>query len=128
LKVLDRWTEILDEGGCIDVAYCDFMKAFDKVPHRRLLHKLQMYGSLVLYISLKIFVSSAYKYGSLANPMASCRSFIYNTKSTGPRTDPCGIPDVTDFHSVAATTSCITYKPSPCDLENPSNDAKDKDE
>jgi hypothetical protein len=33
LKVLDRWTEILDEGGCIDVAYCDFMKAFDKVPH-----------------------------------------------------------------------------------------------
>jgi hypothetical protein len=23
LKVLDRWTEILDEGGCIDVAYCD---------------------------------------------------------------------------------------------------------
>ena len=44
LKVLDRWTEILDEGGCIDVAYCDFMKAFDKVSHRRLLHKLQMYG------------------------------------------------------------------------------------
>jgi hypothetical protein len=37
LKVLDRWTEILHEGGCIDVAYCDFMKAFDKVPHRRLL-------------------------------------------------------------------------------------------
>jgi hypothetical protein len=27
LKVLDRWTEILDERGCIDVAYCDFMKA-----------------------------------------------------------------------------------------------------
>ena len=46
LKVLDRWTKILDEGGCIDVAYCDrgFMKPFDKVPHRRLLHKLQMYG------------------------------------------------------------------------------------
>ena len=44
LKVLDRWTNILDEGGCIDVAYCDFMKAFDKVPRRRLLHKLQMYG------------------------------------------------------------------------------------
>jgi hypothetical protein len=29
---------------------------------------------------------------------------------------------------VAATTSCITYKPSPCDLENPSNDAKGEDE
>jgi hypothetical protein len=33
--------------------------------------------SLVLYISLKIFVSSTYKYGSLANSMASGRSFIY---------------------------------------------------
>jgi hypothetical protein len=29
---------------------------------------------------------------------------------------------------VAATTSCITYKLSPCDLENPSNDAKGEDE
>ena len=51
LKVLDRWTEILDEGGCIDVAYCDFMKAFDKVPHNRLLHKLKMYKIGDVYIS-----------------------------------------------------------------------------
>jgi hypothetical protein len=29
---------------------------------------------------------------------------------------------------VAATTSCITYKSSPCDLENPSNDTKGEDE
>jgi hypothetical protein len=27
-----------------------------------------------------------------------------------------------------ATTSCITYKPSPCDLENSSNDANGEDE
>ena len=33
LKVLDTWTEMLDNGGCIGVIYCDFMKAFDKVPH-----------------------------------------------------------------------------------------------
>ena len=44
LKVLDSWTEILENGGCIDVVYCDFMKAFDKVPHRRLIGKLQSYG------------------------------------------------------------------------------------
>ena len=44
LYVLDKWTEILDQGGCIDAVYCDFMKAFDKVPHRRLIHKIQSYG------------------------------------------------------------------------------------
>ena len=44
LKVLDIWTEILDQGGHIDVIYCDFMKAFDKVPHNRLIHKTAKYG------------------------------------------------------------------------------------
>ena len=44
LKVLDIWTEILDQGGTIDTIYCDFMKAFDKVPHHRLLFKVEQYG------------------------------------------------------------------------------------
>ena len=44
LQVLDLWTQILDEGGNIDVLYCDFMKAFDKVPHKRLVHKVSKYG------------------------------------------------------------------------------------
>ncbi len=44
LHVLDIWTEVLDSGGAIDAIYCDYMKAFDKVPHRRLVHKLQAYG------------------------------------------------------------------------------------
>ena len=44
LKVIDKWTEILDRGGVIDVIYCDFQKAFDTVPHRRLLHLLEYYG------------------------------------------------------------------------------------
>ena len=30
-------------GGCVDTIYCDFMKAFDKVLHLRLLHKLEKY-------------------------------------------------------------------------------------
>jgi len=41
LKVLDDWTEALETGGRIDVIYTDFEKAFDKVPHRRLLSELK---------------------------------------------------------------------------------------
>ena len=36
--------EILDKNGNIDVIYMDFMKAFDKVPHRRLIQKIKSYG------------------------------------------------------------------------------------
>ena len=43
LEFLDL-TEILDSGNDIDVIYLDFWKAFDKVPHRRLLKKLWAYG------------------------------------------------------------------------------------
>ena len=44
LKVIDRWTEIMDRGGVIDVIYCDFRKAFDTVPHNRLMNVLEHYG------------------------------------------------------------------------------------
>ena len=44
INVLDDWTKILDGGGNIDVIYTDFQKAFDTVPHDRLLKKLEAYG------------------------------------------------------------------------------------
>jgi hypothetical protein len=44
LKVLDKWTNVLDEGGVLNAVYMDFMKAFDKVPHTRLLVKMKAYG------------------------------------------------------------------------------------
>ena len=44
LHVLDKWTEALDNGEQIESIYMDFQKAFDTVPHRRLLRKLQSYG------------------------------------------------------------------------------------
>jgi hypothetical protein len=44
LKVLDNWTDSLESGGHIDVIYTDLEKAFDKVPHRRLISKLKSYG------------------------------------------------------------------------------------
>ena len=58
IKVMDRWTEILDKGGCVDVVYCDFLKAFDKVPHKRLVQKLNYYGIAPLLVNwIKEFLS-----------------------------------------------------------------------
>ena len=44
MHVMDIWCDILDQGGVLDAIYCDFMKAFDKVPHRRLVYKVGKYG------------------------------------------------------------------------------------
>ena len=44
LEFLEYITKQLDEGNTMDVVYLDFSKAFDKVPHRRLVHKLRMHG------------------------------------------------------------------------------------
>ena len=35
---------IIDEGGCVDIVYLDFQKAFDKVPHRNLIRKIKGFG------------------------------------------------------------------------------------
>jgi Reverse transcriptase (RNA-dependent DNA polymerase) len=42
--VLDKWTEILDDRGVVDAIYLDLAKAFDTVPHQRLLSKLSGCG------------------------------------------------------------------------------------
>ena len=44
LTLLEDLTKIIDEGGCVDVIYLDFCKASDKMPHQRLLLRLQMHG------------------------------------------------------------------------------------
>ena len=46
LTALDKWTATLDQSNQngLDVIYTDFQKAFDKVPHRRLISKLKGYG------------------------------------------------------------------------------------
>ena len=44
LKVLDKWTEVLDMGSYVNVVYWDFMKAFDTVPHGRFIQVPHHYG------------------------------------------------------------------------------------
>ena len=44
LEVLEDWTELLEKGEPVDALYLDFRKAFDAVPHQRLLVKLRACG------------------------------------------------------------------------------------
>ena len=44
LEYLETVTTLLDKGHNVDVFYLDFSKAFDRVPHQRLLAKLQSHG------------------------------------------------------------------------------------
>ena len=44
LLALEEWTKRIEEGRVVDNCYIDVKKAFDTVPHRRLLKKLSSYG------------------------------------------------------------------------------------
>jgi hypothetical protein len=41
---MDKVTRIIDENSSTDIFYLDFAKAFDKVPHERLIIKLEAKG------------------------------------------------------------------------------------
>ena len=44
LCFLEEITKWIDEGSPVDIIYLDFQKAFDKVPHQRLLLKLKAHN------------------------------------------------------------------------------------
>ena len=44
IETLEKWTSMLDHNDNIDILYCDFKKAFDTVPHHRLMLKVRSLG------------------------------------------------------------------------------------
>ena len=68
LVTIKDWQKNLDEGIPTDIAYMDFKKAFDSVPHQRLIFKLSQYGitgNLLLWIT--DFLSERYQYVKVNN-------------------------------------------------------------
>ena len=44
IQTIHDISKSLDKKEIVDIAILDFTKAFDKVPHKRLIHKLNYYG------------------------------------------------------------------------------------
>lgn len=44
LNVYNDWSNLLEDKEQIDIIYTDLETAYDKVPHKRVLSKLQPYG------------------------------------------------------------------------------------
>ena len=52
-------TQILEDGESVDVIYTDFSKAFDSVPHQRLLQKMNTLGIRGITLAwVKAFLSN----------------------------------------------------------------------
>ena len=51
LTAMNYWTESLNSGYPADIIYFDFKKAFDTVPHRRLLKSYGIGGNLLSWIN-----------------------------------------------------------------------------
>ena len=74
---MDNFSNFIDNGQDFDVIYLDFKKAFDSVPHERLLIKLKSYGITGnLYYWVKDFLSGRTQYVKVENELSETRKVI----------------------------------------------------
>ena len=74
LEVMDDFSNYIDNGQDFDVIYLDFKKAFDSVPHERLLIKIRSYGiDGDLYSWIKEFLSNRMQYVKVGDQYSDTR-------------------------------------------------------
>ena len=62
LETFEDWTKSNDQGLSTDIVFLDFKKAFDNVPHQRLLIKLRGYGMTNNFLNwISSFLSSRHQ-------------------------------------------------------------------
>jgi hypothetical protein len=72
---MEEWKEAIDNGASIDCIYMDYQKAFDTVPHQRLLKKLEAYGIGVEAIDwIKHYLSGRIQHVSVNGATSSWRN------------------------------------------------------
>ena len=69
LECFEEWSEELEKGNTVDIIYLDFKKAFDAVPHQRLLRKLHAYGIRGQVLNwIESFLTRAHPGGLISAP------------------------------------------------------------
>ena len=88
LQLVNKRTDISDKGGYVDVVFCDFMKAFHKVSHLRLLHKLEKYQITGHYNTWTISLILGRKQKVIVNGEIPERKDVTSGISQGPELGP----------------------------------------
>ena len=72
LVTINEWLSYIDKKIPVDAAYLDFRKAFDSVPHQRLLSKLHGYGIRgKTYDWISSFLSERHQYVNINNNLSN---------------------------------------------------------
>ncbi|MEW8548045.1 MAG: reverse transcriptase family protein, partial [Candidatus Thiodiazotropha sp.] len=77
IDVMEDWSNYYENGESWDTVYLDFAKAFDSVPHKRLLHKISAYGIRGPVLSwIKDFLTGRRQYVSIKGENSSWKDVL----------------------------------------------------